>query len=157
MKIHAPFGPMWLDANNSGLTTISFTTIENHQTNCFTEQAAAELEDYFLGKRTIFTVPLSIQIGTVFQQRVWQALYQIPYGQTRSYLDIAHAVNSPKAVRAIGQANSKNPLPIIIPCHRVIGKSGKLVGYLGSSEQEGLRIKKFLLQREQLTLKEIEK
>ncbi|EOI01818.1 methylated-DNA-[protein]-cysteine S-methyltransferase [Enterococcus moraviensis ATCC BAA-383] len=145
MKLTVPFGSIWLNADDEGLTRVSFFEIENHQTNRFTEQAADELTDYFAGKRTHFTIPLSIHSGTVFQQNVWAALYQIPYGETRSYLDIAQAVNSPKAVRAIGQANSKNPLPIIIPCHRVIGKNGKLTGYLGSSEQDGLSIKKFLL------------
>ncbi|MGX7244223.1 methylated-DNA--[protein]-cysteine S-methyltransferase [Enterococcus quebecensis] len=148
MKINVPFGSIWLDADNQGLTTVSFVELNDHQTNQFTEQAAKELTEYFSGKRTTFSVPLSIKTGTTFQKKVWDALYLIPYGETRSYLDIAHAVDSPKAVRAIGQANSKNPIPIIIPCHRVIGKNGKLTGYLGSSEQDGLSIKKFLLQVE---------
>lgn len=148
MKIKVPFGSIWLDADNNGLTTVSFHEVNGHQTNAFTEQAALELAEYFAGKRHDFTVPLSIQTGTTFQQNVWQALYTIPFGETRSYLEIAQAVHSPKAVRAIGQANSKNPLPIIIPCHRVIGKNGKLTGYLGSSEQDGLSIKQFLLELE---------
>lgn len=148
MKISVPFGFIWLDADNEGLTAISFFEIIEHRTNSYTEQAAIELTEYFSGKRTSFTVPLSFHSGTTFQRKVWEALYQIPYGETRSYLDIAQAVDSPKAVRAIGQANSKNPIPIIIPCHRVIGKNGKLTGYLGSSKQDGLTIKKFLLQLE---------
>lgn len=145
MKIKVPFGSLWLDADNTGLTTVSFQEIDQHLTNPFTEQAAQELAEYFAGKRQDYTVPLSIQTGTTFQQNVWHALTTIPFGETRSYLEIAQAVQSPKAVRAIGQANSKNPLPIIIPCHRVIGKNGKLTGYLGSSEQDGLSIKEFLL------------
>ncbi|MGG5343732.1 methylated-DNA--[protein]-cysteine S-methyltransferase [Enterococcus sp. AZ192] len=145
MKVQAPFGFIWLDANDQGLTNISFTELTDHHDNRYTRQAADELADYFSGKRTSFDVPLSIQTGTVFQQKVWQALTRIPYGETRSYLDIAIAVDSPKAVRAIGQANSKNPLPIIIPCHRVIGKNGKLTGYLGSAQQDGLSIKQDLL------------
>lgn len=145
MKVQAPFGFIWLDANDQGLTNISFTELTDHHDNRYTQQAADELADYFSGKRTSFDVPLSIQTGTVFQQKVWQALTRIPYGETCSYLDIAIAVDSPKAVRAIGQANSKNPLPIIIPCHRVIGKNGKLTGYLGSAQQDGLSIKQDLL------------
>jgi methylated-DNA-[protein]-cysteine S-methyltransferase len=152
MKLKAPFGPIWLDANEHGLTKISFEELDEHQCNSFTKQAADELTDYFLGKRTTFTVSLSIQTGTVFQRNVWQALTQIPYGTFCTYLDIANAVGSPKASRAIGQANSKNPIPIIIPCHRVIGKNGQLTGYLGSAEQDGLLIKKSLLDIEQITL-----
>lgn len=152
MNFTAPFGPIWLDADETGLTAVSFVEIPDHRTNHFTEQAAQELTDYFSGQRTRFTVPLSIQTGTPFQRNVWGALSKIPFGETRSYLDIAHAVDSPKAVRAIGQANSKNPLPIIIPCHRVIGKNGTLTGYLGSSEQDGLSIKKYLLEIEHVLL-----
>ncbi|MEI5991928.1 hypothetical protein A5881_003467 [Enterococcus termitis] len=152
MKINVPFGSVWLDGDDEGLTAISFVERIEYRTNYYTEQAAKELTEYFSGKRTSFTVPLSIHSGTVFQRKVWEALYEIPYGETRSYLDIAQAVDSPKAVRAIGQSNSKNPLPIIIPCHRVIGKNGKLTGYLGSSEQDGLTIKKLLLQLEKVSL-----
>lgn len=152
MKINAPFGSIWLDADHEGLTAVSFFEIAKHETNHFTEQAAEQLADYFSGKRTTFTVNLSIRNGTDFQRKVWEALSQIPYGETRSYLEIAQAVGSPKAVRAIGQANSKNPIPLIVPCHRVIGKNGKLTGYLGSSDNNGLRIKKFLLQLETISI-----
>ncbi|ALS37802.1 methylated-DNA-[protein]-cysteine S-methyltransferase [Enterococcus rotai] len=152
MKLNVPFGSIWLDADHEGLTTISFSELKQHQTNQITEHAAKELTEYFAGQRTCFTVPLSIQGGTKFQRNVWKALYQIPYGETRSYLDIAQAVDSPKAVRAIGQANSKNPIPIIVPCHRVIGKNGKLTGYSGSSEQAGLDIKRFLLHVENVSI-----
>ncbi|WP_086444631.1 methylated-DNA--[protein]-cysteine S-methyltransferase [Candidatus Enterococcus lemimoniae] len=152
MKLNVPFGSIWLDADHEGLTTISFSELKQHQTNQFTEHAAKELKEYFAGQRTCFTVPLSIHGGTKFQRNVWKALYQIPYGETRSYLDIAQAVDSPKAVRAIGQANSKNPIPIIVPCHRVIGKNGKLTGYSGSSEQARLDIKRFLLHVENVSI-----
>lgn len=152
MKINAPFGSIWLDADNKGLTAVSFFEITDHKTNHFTELAAKELTEYFSGERTHFTVPLSINSGTDFQRRVWSALSQIPYGETCSYLDIAKAVDSPKAVRAIGQANSKNPIPIIVPCHRVIGKNGKLTGYLGSSELDGLTIKEHLLNIENVSI-----
>ncbi|MGX7150552.1 methylated-DNA--[protein]-cysteine S-methyltransferase [Enterococcus ureasiticus] len=152
MKINVPFGSIWLDADDEGLSALSFFEIAHHKTNHFTELAAKELTEYFAGKRTHFTVPLSIHSGTEFQRKVWHALSQIPFGETRSYLDIAQTVDSPKAVRAIGQANSKNPIPIIVPCHRVIGKNGKLTGYLGSSEHDGLSIKTFLLQVEHVPL-----
>lgn len=152
MKINAPFGSLWLDADQRGLTTVSFTEIPNTANNSFTAQAEAEIHEYFSGNRKHFDVPFSFQTGTPFQQKVWQALTTIPYGETCSYLAIATLIDSPKAVRAIGQANSKNPLPIIVPCHRVIGKNGKLTGYSGSSEADTLSIKQFLLEVEEIHL-----
>ena len=101
-----------------------------------------QLTEYFRGKRTSFDLPLHPK-GTPFQMSVWKALTQIPYGETRSYGDIARAVGRPRAVRAVGLANGRNPLPIVVPCHRVIGSTGKLVGYGG-----GLPIKQALLDRE---------
>ncbi|PID75976.1 MAG: cysteine methyltransferase [Deltaproteobacteria bacterium] len=101
-----------------------------------------QLEEYFNGKRKRFTLDLRLN-GTEFQTRVWNALCQIPYGETASYSDIARKVNSPKASRAVGMANHRNPLPIIVPCHRVIGKDGSLTGFGG-----GLRIKQQLLDLE---------
>ncbi|MFB0954113.1 MAG: methylated-DNA--[protein]-cysteine S-methyltransferase, partial [Aeromonadaceae bacterium] len=98
---------------------------------------------YFAGERHAFDLPLS-QHGTEFQLQVWRALVQIPYGQTRSYADIAQTIGNPKAVRAVGATNGRNPLAIIIPCHRVIGQNGSLTGYAG-----GLAIKQFLLTLEQ--------
>ena len=103
------------------------------------EQAAQELEEYFAGKRREFTVPLAPK-GTEFQQKVWTALREIPYGTTVSYKDIAVRIGKPGAAVAVGQANRWNPIPIIIPCHRVIGTNGKLVGYTG-----GMHIKEALL------------
>jgi methylated-DNA-[protein]-cysteine S-methyltransferase len=102
----------------------------------------SELSEYFGGQRRSFSVPLAPE-GTIFQKSVWQALTAIPYGETRSYKEIAEAAGSPKACRAVGMANNKNPIPIIIPCHRVIGADGSLVGYGG-----GLEIKKALLKLE---------
>ena len=99
----------------------------------------AEFRDYFAGRLQRFTLPLAPR-GTTFQQAVWQALYDIPYGETRSYGDIARAIGKPNAVRAVGAANGRNPLSIIIPCHRVIGQNGSLTGYAG-----GLPIKQALL------------
>ena len=103
----------------------------------------AQFEAYFAGRLQRFDLPLAAR-GTAFQQAVWQALCDIPYGETVSYLDIANAIGNPKAVRAVGAANGQNPLSIIVPCHRVIGRSGKLVGYGG-----GLPIKQWLLALEQ--------
>ncbi len=102
----------------------------------------AELDEYFAGVRRIFTCPLDLR-GTVFQVAVWHALLRIPYGETRSYQDIAVEVGRPQAVRAVGGANGANPVPIIVPCHRVIGKNGTLTGYSG-----GLDVKTALLQVE---------
>ena len=95
--------------------------------NFFTD-AVNEIKEYFAGKRKIFDLKLAPQ-GTDFQKRVWNELRKIPYGETCSYQDIAIAVGNKKACRAIGMANSKNPIPLIIPCHRVIGKNGKLTGF----------------------------
>ncbi|WP_421282253.1 methylated-DNA--[protein]-cysteine S-methyltransferase [Aeromonas taiwanensis] len=99
----------------------------------------AEFEAYFAGRLQRFTLPLAAR-GTAFQQAVWRALCDIPYGETRSYGDIARAIGKPSAVRAVGAANGRNPLSIIVPCHRVIGQNGSLTGYAG-----GLPIKQALL------------
>lgn len=109
-----------------------------------------QLKAYFAGKLTSFEVDLA-PVGTPFQQRVWAALCQIPYGRTASYLDIARAIGNEKACRAVGGANGKNPIPIIIPCHRVIGKNGKLVGF-----SSGLEIKARLLKLESNRVEGIE-
>jgi methylated-DNA-[protein]-cysteine S-methyltransferase len=101
-----------------------------------------ELAEYFAGQRTSFSVALDAA-GTEFQTKVWRALSEIPFGETRSYLDIAKQVGNAKAVRAVGAANGKNPISIIVPCHRVIGASGKLVGFAG-----GLGTKQKLLMLE---------
>jgi O-6-methylguanine DNA methyltransferase len=93
--------------------------------------AIEQLLEYFQRERTDFDLPLVLR-GTEFQRAVWQELMRIPYGQTRSYKDVAIAIGRPKAVRAVGQANRANPLPIMVPCHRVIGANGDLVGYAGS-------------------------
>jgi methylated-DNA-[protein]-cysteine S-methyltransferase len=105
-------------------------------------RAAVELEEYFSGRRRNFDLPLNPR-GTDFQRKVWTALRAIPYGETRSYAQIAMAAGNPKACRAVGMANNKNPIGIIIPCHRVIGSNGSLVGYAG-----GLERKRFLLDLE---------
>lgn len=101
-----------------------------------------QLTEYFKGKRTTFDLTLHPK-GTLFQRDVWRALVAIPFGETRSYGDIARDIGRPRAVRAVGLANGQNPLPIVVPCHRVIGSTGSLVGYGGS-----LRVKQALLDRE---------
>lgn len=115
-----------------------FDTI-NRQDNRIIMRAKIELDEYFNGTRKEFTVPLKL-IGTEFQKKVWNQLLKIPYGMTMSYGEIAAAIGNPKAGRAVGGANNKNPVPIIVPCHRVIGADGSLVGY-GS----GLDLKRKLL------------
>jgi O-6-methylguanine DNA methyltransferase len=108
----------------------------------FNREAAAQLAAYFAGQRRAFDLTLDLR-GTPFQKRVWEELAKIPYGETRSYQDIAIRVGNAKACRAVGMANHANPLPIIIPCHRVIGKHGSLIGYGG-----GLDLKSKLLRLE---------
>lgn len=95
------------------------------------KEVISQLEEYFKGKRKNFNLPLSIG-GTEFRKKVWKSLSDIPYGEVRSYLQIAESIGNPKSVRAVGQANKFNDLPIIIPCHRVTGKGGKLVGFAGN-------------------------
>lgn len=101
-----------------------------------------ELKEYFQGKRKSFDIPLEAS-GTEFQKKCWDALLKIPYGETRTYGQIAKSIGNPKACRAVGLSNNRNPISIIIPCHRVIGAGGKLVGYAG-----GLEVKEYLLKLE---------
>ena len=107
------------------------------------EDVVEQLQEYFARSRTTFTVPISLE-GTSFQKRVWGELTNIPYGETRSYGQLADAIGNRSAVRAVGAANGRNPISIIVPCHRVIGSNGTLVGYGG-----GLERKRFLLELEQ--------
>jgi len=106
------------------------------------KDAFRQLSEYLIGERKEFDLPIRMR-GTEFQKRVWRALLDIPYGETRSYKQIAEAIGNPKGVRAVGMANNRNQLLIVIPCHRVIGASGSLVGY-----GEGLEMKEFLLRLE---------
>jgi methylated-DNA-[protein]-cysteine S-methyltransferase len=106
-------------------------------------QAAQELSEYFAGQRKLFSTPLAPQ-GTEFQRAVWQALLDIPYGEQRSYAQIAAAIGQPQACRAVGSANGRNPLSIFIPCHRAVGADGSLTGYAG-----GVSVKRWLLEHEQ--------
>ena len=106
-------------------------------------EAERQLRAYFVGDRTGFTVPLQVRGGSDFERAVWQAIAAIPYGETRSYGEIARSVGQPDGAQAVGTACNRNPLPIIVPCHRVIGANGKLVGFGG-----GLHRKRWLLQLE---------
>ncbi len=146
MVFRAPFGRLFLEADDSGLREISFTEKEEIKLGCDTHfilnLAAKQLTEYFAGQRTQFTVPLAIH-GTDFQRVVWEQLKLIPYGETQSYGAVAALVGNPKASRAVGMANHRNPIPIMIPCHRVIAKDAKLTGFAG-----GLAIKSFLLGHE---------
>ena len=115
---------------------------EIYQETPVIKEAFGQLSEYFSGNRKTFNLPLLLK-GTDFQKQVWQALLKIPFGETRSYKQIAEAIGNPKAVRAVGMANNKNPLLIVVPCHRVIGGNGKLVGYA-----VGLDKKEYLLRLE---------
>jgi methylated-DNA-[protein]-cysteine S-methyltransferase len=136
-----------LVASTSGIRAVEFdpqpvSEGQRNDRNPLLLEAARQLRAYFAGQLREFQLPLDMQ-GTDFQKRVWHQVAAIPYGETRSYLQIATAVGSPRAVRAVGAANGTNPVPIVVPCHRVIGANGKLVGYGG-----GLALKKRLLELE---------
>jgi methylated-DNA-[protein]-cysteine S-methyltransferase len=148
--IDTPIGPLLLVGDGEGLVYIGLPRAGTAQTapdnakpgKSKLHAAARELDEYFAGTRQTFDVPLHPS-GTPFQLEVWGALLAIPYGQTVSYADIARRIRRPRAVRAVGAANGANPLSIIVPCHRVIGSHGDLVGYGG-----GLPAKRWLLAHE---------
>ncbi len=136
-----------LVASDLGLRMVQFEPFVpagagRHESTELLDQAEDQLRAYFAGKLRQFHIPLDMQ-GTDFQKQVWRQLQEIPYGETRSYRQIAAAIGQPNAVRAVGAANGSNPLAIVVPCHRVIGSSGKLTGYGG-----GLPLKKRLLELE---------
>lgn len=148
----SPIGDLYLYADNSHLTAVSFRELDsfeaqNDENHPILQQAKQQLSEYFSGHRHNFDLPIKLT-GTDFQQQVWRQLEKIDYGTTVNYGQIATAIKNPKAVRAVGMANNKNPIVVVIPCHRVIGASGQLVGYGG-----GLAVKEWLLQHEQQSLK----
>ena len=151
--LDSPIGWLLLVADDCGLREINFPKGERAPDAAWRENASAlrepirQLGDYFAGKREDFDLALAPQ-GTPFQQEVWKQLCRIPYGETISYGELARRIGNPNASRAVGLANGSNPIPIIIPCHRVIGSNGKLTGYGG-----GLPIKEKLLALEQRQLK----
>ena len=151
--MESPVGKLKLVASDKGLTAILWEKddpsrvrlsemIEDRQHPVLVE-TEQQLGEYFTGKRKTFTVPLDLR-GTRFQQNVWEALCSIPFGETRSYGQLAEQLGNPRATRAVGAANGRNPISIIVPCHRVIGSSGKLTGFAG-----GLETKARLLHLEQ--------
>lgn len=145
----SPVGQLKLIASDAGLAAILWenddpkrvrlSVVARDDRHPALLQAEQQLNEYFAGTRTLFDLPLDFS-GTEFQRKVWHALLEIPFGETRTYAQIAQQVGNPKAVRAVGAANGRNPLSIVAPCHRVIGSKGDLTGFAG-----GLAVKKFLL------------
>lgn len=149
--IDSPVGPLFLAASNEGLHAIEFRDNKHpvkrnahwrEGDNAVLRKAHEQLDEYFAGKRHAFDLPLS-PAGTEFQLKVWTTLASIPYGETISYAQLATRIGKPSAMRAVGAANGRNPLPIVLPCHRVIGADGALTGFGG-----GLPTKQFLLKME---------
>lgn len=136
------FGWITIGYEEDTVVSVRFGTTQAHRPAPVSDLAAAQLQAYFEGKRSRFSFPLRIQ-GTQFQKAVWAELSRIPYGQTRTYGQIAAAIGKPNASRAVGMACNNNPLWIVIPCHRVIGKNETLTGYAG-----GLELKQKLLDLE---------
>ncbi|MGG3736661.1 methylated-DNA--[protein]-cysteine S-methyltransferase [Aeribacillus pallidus] len=146
----SPIGELYIFVNDHQVTDITFGKEKElleeaiyEPSHSIIQEAICQLDLYFQGKLVQFQLPIHFE-GTPFQQKVWEALQAIPYGETRSYKDIAKMIGNEKAVRAVGQANRKNRLPIIVPCHRVIGKNGALTGYAGKEVEK----KRILLQLE---------
>ncbi len=142
-QITTDIGYCRVQANEHAITHIGFYDNKTlSSANTITQMALEQLKDYFCGNLRQFDFALNAK-GTEFQQQVWNVLKGIKYGETASYLDIANALGKPKACRAVGAANGKNPIAVVVPCHRIIGSSGKLTGYAG-----GLERKQFLLELE---------
>jgi methylated-DNA-[protein]-cysteine S-methyltransferase len=149
-----PIGALFLAASEKGLVRLEFqdrvqkmkSGVELTEDEASLAPYVLELDEYFNGKRREFSFPLDLR-GTVFQLACWNALLTIPYGDTRSYADIARAIGHPHAYRAVGMSNNRNPIAIVVPCHRVIASSGSLCGYGG-----GLDIKRKLLELERVSL-----
>lgn len=148
--LDSPVGQLQLVANETALVAVLWenekpdrvrlaSLVEDHK-HPILLKTAKQLNEYFAGKRQIFDLPLDFS-GTEFQQKVWQALLTIPFGETRSYKQIAEQIGNVKAVRAAGAANGKNPISIIAPCHRVVGTNDKLVGFAGGLENKDILLK----------------
>jgi methylated-DNA-[protein]-cysteine S-methyltransferase len=141
-------GTVAISEDGSEITNIDLITekpmnLEDLRETSLIKEAAGQLQEYFDGKRKVFDLPLNPS-GTEFQNKVWEALKTIPYGERWSYKQVAESIGKPTAARAVGMANNKNPIMIVIPCHRVVGAKGDLVGYAG-----GLHIKEMLLKLEE--------
>ena len=143
--LSSPWGPMTLAATDTALVWCGFDG-QKHEADTqawalssahpLLRLASEQLQQYFARERTVFTLPLDLNRGTPFQQRVWESLLTIAAGTTSTYGSIAHAVASPKAVRAVGAAVGRNPISIIVPCHRVVGSTGALTGYAGGQDRK---------------------
>lgn len=142
--IDAPFGKLTLEVQDDALTALRFGSVgaDSGDFHEVLDCAAQQLEEYFSGARCAFSVPVRLN-GTEFQKKVWRALMDVEYGKTATYSEIARRIGYHRAFRAVGMANHVNPIPIIIPCHRIIGKNGSLTGYAGD-----LEIKQWLLNLE---------
>lgn len=135
-------GRIQIEENGEAITKIDYVQRDIEENSEVKEtvllkEAFKQLNEYFEGKRNVFDLPLAPE-GTEFQKKVWNALKEIPFGETKSYGEIAKIIGNEKASRAVGMANNKNPIMIVIPCHRVIGSNGKLVGYAGGLEVKGM-------------------
>lgn len=141
---NSPIGILEIICSKDALILIEFVDKEkkSEETNALVQKVISQLDEYFRGLREEFDLEILLE-GTEFQKQVWKELMKIPYGKTESYKDIAIKIKNEKAVRAVGNANNKNSIPIIVPCHRVIGSNGKLTGYAG-----GLNKKQWLLEHE---------
>ena len=137
-----PVGELRLVASGTQLFCIEFVSQHQHASDTgksseLLEHCARQLTEYFAGQRALFSIDLAAT-GTAFQRSVWQAIKDIPYGETRSYRDIARGIGKPTATRAVGAASSRNPLPIVVPCHRVVGSDGSLTGFAGGLEAKAV-------------------
>lgn len=148
--IKTPLGIATIAGDENGIAEISVSDVGAVSANvpAILQKAVSQLNDYFEGKRTDFTFKLNPK-GTEFQQKVWKGLLEIPFGKTCSYMDLSKKLGDVKAIRAVASANGKNPLWIVVPCHRVIGTDGSLTGYAG-----GLWRKKWLLEHENPTMQQ---
>jgi methylated-DNA-[protein]-cysteine S-methyltransferase len=151
MRVETPIGPLTLVASDAGLRAVLFegqrapaATADGARATL--DEAARQLGEWFAGARTAFDLPLDLDGATPFQRRAWLALAEVPYGTTRSYGEQARALGAPRAARAVGAANGRNPLPVVLPCHRLVGADGSLTGFGG-----GLDVKRALLAHEAAT------
>ncbi|MGL4174386.1 MAG: methylated-DNA--[protein]-cysteine S-methyltransferase [Actinomycetota bacterium] len=151
----SPIGVLTLFGGDAGLRMIRLplplrapTPLAGPGAHPVLDDAIKQLHEYFTGARDTFDLPLD-PVGSPFQRQVWQALNRIPYGQKATYAEVAVEVGRPGAARAVGGANGRNPLPVVVPCHRVVGSSGALTGY-GGPHSEGIAMKRWLLDHEQL-------
>jgi methylated-DNA-[protein]-cysteine S-methyltransferase len=141
---HSPAGPLTLEGDDDRLTRLGFGEAQTPQGDArAVAQAAIQLEQYFAGERTEFELDIDLTSGTPFERRVWEAVSAIPYGETATYAEIARRIGSPQSCRAVGRANGRNPIALIVPCHRVVGSNGSLTGYAG-----GIDMKRSLLELE---------